>query len=313
MKIIFESSTGVFTRQTYVDEKTFKKERGVYPTGNEVWKAEGESVYLLTALTNFNILPSKRVLRTDLPQYDGVIHYGALYKAKPFTIRCGRNEGMQTSYRDIYSDRGLFNMTVEDKGITMTMLATALSSDDDYEITLDTPTLLYDVTQSTTLTKTYYEFFNTYADNMYTDPALYTDEQLYTEAKPNTGIYIGGNIYEATFDIAVRDTGGFHLQIDGNTSPIKLYNIRMNGIDYSGQEVILNDNTEALLIESDGTVEKWNDGTPTALPGFNFGGYKSHGNHFKCDIQFTNTTTDQSGYVHSWATSWGEDLTLGGH
>lgn len=313
MKITFESANDIFKRQTYVDESTFKKERGVYPTTEELLKAEGESVFLLTALTDFLILPSKKLLRTDLPQYDGTIHYGALYKSKPFTIRCGRNKNMQVAYKDVYSDRGLFDMTVEDGGVVMHMLATAIESSNDYDLTLDTPTMLYDVEQTSDYGTQTFEFYNTIADNMYTDPDLFVDEALYTETKPTTGVYIGGTKYEVTFDVAVRSTAVFQTDIVTNTCPVKLYNIRMNGSLYEDVELVMN-TRDAIEINNEGQVLFYTAGSnPQPMNPFDFGGYKSNGNYFSCDVAFMETTGEQNCSIHSYVFSSGSDLTLGGN
>lgn len=313
MKITFESANDVFKRQTYMDEETFRNERNVYPTSGEIYRAEGENVFLLTALKDFLILPTKKLLRTDLPQYDGLIHYGALYKSKPFTIRCGRNTNMQTSFKDVYADRGLFDMTVEDEGITMHMLVTAVSSTNEFELTLDTPTMLYDVEQVTDLGEVPYEFYYTRVDNLFTDPQLYASQDLYTVTNSASGIYTNGTKYEVLFDVAVRSTGVMQTEIIGNSCPIKLYNIQMNGVQYTDVELVM-DTNDAVEIKSDGTVILYTNGSnPTPINPFNFGGYKSHGNNFTCDVAFMDTTADQTGTIHSYVFSSGQDLTLGGN
>lgn len=312
MKITFQSDNDVFKPQIFMDEEEFRESRGVFPITQEIYRAEGDNTFLLTGLTDFNVLPSKVLLRTDLPQYDGAIHYGALYKAKPFIIECVRNENMQSSYRDIYSDRGLFTMIAEHDGITVTSLVTAISTDNLKALTLDAPSTLYDITQDSTHDKHYFEMFPSSAKALYTDVNLYTDPLLYPEYQSSNAMYVGGDDFEVLFDVAVRDTGVLYVRITGNTCPIKLYNICLNGVNYATQ-VTLNDSAEYLRIKDNGEAHYYNGSAYTTLPVFNFGGYKSHGNYFTCNIQYTDETTRQYGYVYGRVTSSGTDLSTGGN
>lgn len=314
MKIEFISSAGLFRNQIYLDAKTFKKERGVYPTTQELIKAEGENVFLLTGLTNFKALPNKTLLRTDLPQYDGSLHYGALYKPRPFTIRCGRNVGIMRIYRELYADRGLFTMIATEDGVSISMLVTATGTDEEYSMSFDGPTLKYNLEQLTTGTVKDFIYYSTPTDFIYPYQALYPNPELFPITIEQQGVYEAGNEYVQLFDVANPSGGMFYVDTGSDVSPIVMSNIMINGVSYEDHILAPPELGWSLVVSDAGRMSIYVNGVEvTVLPDFNFGGFKSHSNRFSCDISFGDMSVNNTGWVGTWWSSYGNDLTLGGH
>lgn len=301
MKITFTSDTGVFKPQTYMDQHDFKLERGVYPTTNEIYKAEGDSVYFLTNLTGFTAMPSKTLLRTDRPQADGTIHYGALYKAAPFTITCRRNELIRYAYKDLYRDRGLFTIEATHAGVTVTSKVTTMEVPDDYSLTFDSPSMLFDVIQ----------------DQRH-DP--FTVFQAYTSVYPHQLLYAQNDEYAFTggagnstnitsqFDIVVRETGEYELHILDMTVPGTMVIKNINGV---GCNVVANITTDSVVsFHADGTV--WCNAVQIGTVAH--GGWKSFSNAVTYDITYSNNepTYNVECTIQPRAMSDGTGLQMGG-
>lgn len=234
MKIVLSSLTtpASFLPITFYDRQEWFDTFAEHPVQEKRLQRIGERTIFLTHVDNLMALPQKILLQTDLPNEDGLIHYGSIFKPSPFVIGTDLEPGNASKLLlEVLQIRGSFKMVIYDnEGVTSSMSVISRTLNEG-TIEMENTSLIVDKQQETEL------FFYVFAG----DNALFPGASLF----PGTSLFpanLASNSLseDGSTPFYVSEKKDYLLEFENTTEvPLLFRNIKINNVDWNAPDTTL--------------------------------------------------------------------------
>lgn len=260
MKIVIESLSNPvsFNPIIFIDQVQFYNEYGVHPILSVRQEYAGRNIIVLTTLNNIYGTPEKRVLQTDLPNEDGVIHYGALFKPYEFDVGGELDGGaIDSILMTAFRERGLCKITMyADNGVISDFKIATLNALGGI-LTCQNTELTTNIEQITKyLMNMQLSVFNTV---LYAGEQLYTSKKLFPEER-SSQVYTK-DLKERIY-VAIPNDFLIEYKIEANKT-VEISSFKTNGINWNAGVQRFNDND--VIIFANNSTSDFPYETPGAL------------------------------------------------
>lgn len=234
MKIVFTSlaTPESFLPITFYDRTDWFNFYLEHPVEQKRLQRLGERVVFLTHVENLLSIPQKVLLQTDLPNEDGLIHFGAIFKPSPFFIGCDLEPGNATKLlMEVLQVRGSFKMTIYDNNGITSVLNVVSRSLSEGVVELENTSLIVDKQQETKI-----NFYIFSGDN-----SLFPGINVF----PGSSLFPMNLISNSLSDngstpFYVSEKTDYLLEFENTTSVSLTYdNIKINNVDWNAPDTIL--------------------------------------------------------------------------